>query len=175
MNLVITQVFPDEYHLHTLDIILSSMPRLNPQVNIKNIVIGLMDRLSAYAAREQEHHSVEQRKSGDEVAERLEDKLKIIDDGEKSSEAKQEDGVDEPPIVESSQTLILEGHTNEKSQDYKEVESQFDGTRKSSTGIPENVKLFEIFYEQVISLVKAQRLVIADTMALLLSLMNLAM
>lgn len=175
MNIVITQVFPDEYHLHTLDIILSSMPRLNPQVDIKNIVIGLMDRLSAYAAREKEYHSIRQRKSGDEVAERLEDKLNITDDGEKLPEAKQEDKVDEYGNVESSQSLTLEGHTNEMSQDHKEAESHLDDVQKSSTGIPENVQLFEIFYEQVISLVKAQRLAIADTMALLLSLMNLAM
>lgn len=42
-------------------------------------------------------------------------------------------------------------------------------------GIPENVKLYEIFYEQVVNLVNAQRLPIQDTTALLVSLANLAL
>ncbi|KAF5122190.1 Vacuolar protein sorting-associated protein 35 [Metarhizium anisopliae] len=49
---VITQVFPDEFHLHTLDQFLGAVSRLNPHVNVKAIVIGLMDRLSEYADRE---------------------------------------------------------------------------------------------------------------------------
>lgn len=48
---VITQVFPDEFHLHTLDQFLGAVSRLNPHVNVKAIVIGLMDRLSEYAER----------------------------------------------------------------------------------------------------------------------------
>ena len=48
---VVTQVFPDEFHLRTLDQFLSACARLHPMVNIKGIVIGMMDRLSAYAAR----------------------------------------------------------------------------------------------------------------------------
>ncbi|EMT70954.1 Vacuolar protein sorting-associated protein 35 [Fusarium odoratissimum] len=49
---VITQVFPDEFHLHTLDQFLGAVSRLNPHVNVKAIVIGLMDRLSEYAERD---------------------------------------------------------------------------------------------------------------------------
>ncbi|KPM44812.1 hypothetical protein AK830_g1739 [Neonectria ditissima] len=49
---VITQVFPDEFHLHTLDQFLGAVSRLNPHVNVKVIVIGLMDRLSEYAERD---------------------------------------------------------------------------------------------------------------------------
>lgn len=49
---VITQVFPDEFHLHTLDQFLGAVSRLNPHVNVKSIVIGLMDRLSEYAERD---------------------------------------------------------------------------------------------------------------------------
>ncbi|CAZ79879.1 unnamed protein product [Tuber melanosporum] len=93
---VITQVFPDEFHLHTLDQFLSATARLNPNVNVKAIVIGIMDRLSAYAAREAE-------------------------------------------------------------------------------GIPEDVKLYEIFFKQVLNLVNAQNLPIQDIIALLVSLANLAL
>lgn len=38
-----------------------------------------------------------------------------------------------------------------------------------------DVKLYEIFYDQVINLVKTRELTIQDTMALLTSLVNLAL
>jgi vacuolar protein sorting-associated protein 35 len=46
---------------------------------------------------------------------------------------------------------------------------------KKSRGIPENIKLYEIFFEQVMNLVNAQHLPIQDTTALLVSLANLAL
>ena len=48
------QVFTDEFHLHTLGQFLSATAQLHPKVNIKQIVISLIDRLAAYAAREAE-------------------------------------------------------------------------------------------------------------------------
>jgi vacuolar protein sorting-associated protein 35 len=42
-------------------------------------------------------------------------------------------------------------------------------------GIPDDIKLFEVFHEQVMSLVKLQRLQLWDTIALLVSLTNLAL
>ena len=48
---VVIQVFTDEFHLHTLGPFLSATAQLHPKVNIKNIVISLIDRLAAYAAR----------------------------------------------------------------------------------------------------------------------------
>lgn len=41
--------------------------------------------------------------------------------------------------------------------------------------IPKDIKLFEVFYEQVVNLVNAQQLAIQDTTALLVSLTNLAL
>jgi vacuolar protein sorting-associated protein 35 len=46
---------------------------------------------------------------------------------------------------------------------------------KEDSGIPSNIKLFEIFFEQVRNLVSAQHLAIQDTTALLVSLANLAL
>lgn len=46
----IIQVFPDEYHLQTLEIILGACPQLQPSVDIKTILSRLMERLSNYAA-----------------------------------------------------------------------------------------------------------------------------
>lgn len=41
------QVFPDEYHLSTLNAFLNSCARLVSTVNVKNIIIALIDRLAA--------------------------------------------------------------------------------------------------------------------------------
>ncbi|CAK8579356.1 unnamed protein product [Lathyrus sativus] len=46
----IIQVFPDEYHLQTLDVLLGAYPQLQPTVDIKTVLSQLMERLSNYAA-----------------------------------------------------------------------------------------------------------------------------
>ncbi|GAB2287640.1 Vacuolar protein sorting-associated protein 35B [Dionaea muscipula] len=46
----IIQVFPDEYHLQTLDILLAACTQLQPTVDIKTVLSQLMERLSNYAA-----------------------------------------------------------------------------------------------------------------------------
>ena len=39
------QVFPDEFHLQTLSAFLRACAELHPHVNVKNIIIALIDRL----------------------------------------------------------------------------------------------------------------------------------
>lgn len=46
----IIQVFPDEYHLQTLETLLAAFPQLQPTVDIKTVLSQLMERLSNYAA-----------------------------------------------------------------------------------------------------------------------------
>ncbi|KAL8716341.1 MAG: hypothetical protein Q9220_000246 [cf. Caloplaca sp. 1 TL-2023] len=176
---VITQVFPDEFHLNTLDQLLPAIARLNPHVNVKAIVIGLMDRLSSYASREAEPGTPETRQHQEEQAiTQLLETLRI------SKEATQKE-------VEKPQAAAKETSTEETDGNTRETASQetSDGptgqasnntngdepSSNKSTGIPENVKLFEIFYTQVTALVNAQRLQIQDTIALLVSLANLAL
>ncbi|KAI8913261.1 vacuolar protein sorting-associated protein 35 [Gorgonomyces haynaldii] len=101
---VIIQVFQDEFHLRCLDTYLSAVARLQRDVNVKQIVISLIDRFSAYANR---------------VREELQD---------------------------------------------------------GSNGIPEDVKLFEVFWTQVNELVKQRpELTVEDIIALLVSLNGLAL
>ncbi|XP_022145309.1 vacuolar protein sorting-associated protein 35A [Momordica charantia] len=50
----IIQVFPDEYHLQTLDVLLGACPQLQPSVDIKTVLSQLMERLSNYAASSSE-------------------------------------------------------------------------------------------------------------------------
>ncbi|XWS33889.1 hypothetical protein CRYUN_Cryun22dG0121700 [Craigia yunnanensis] len=46
----IIQVFPDEYHLQTLDVLLGAFPQLQQTIDIKTVLSRLMERLSNYAA-----------------------------------------------------------------------------------------------------------------------------
>ncbi|KAK2143062.1 hypothetical protein LSH36_881g01009 [Paralvinella palmiformis] len=49
----IIQVFPDEYHLQTLSNFLRACADLHPDVNVKNIIIALIDRLAMFANKEE--------------------------------------------------------------------------------------------------------------------------
>ncbi|XP_046375462.1 vacuolar protein sorting-associated protein 35-like isoform X3 [Haliotis cracherodii] len=49
----IIQVFPDEFHLQTLNHFLRACADLHNSVNVKNIIIALIDRLAAFAQNEE--------------------------------------------------------------------------------------------------------------------------
>ncbi|CAG8957619.1 hypothetical protein HYFRA_00010486 [Hymenoscyphus fraxineus] len=187
---VITQVFPDEFHLHTLDQFLAAVSRLNPHVNVKVIVIALMDRLSSYAARETDAEQPEDRQKREEEAlAKLLEKVDLENEKkaeqtspapEKSTETNGEgspaaasngDGEDSTKKAESEQP---EADSSEvKAEEAINGSDTADNTK--SGGIPDSIKLYEIFFEQVMNLVNAQHLPIQDTTALLVSLANLAL
>ncbi len=48
----IIQVFPDEFHIQTLEVVLGVCPKLREKVNIRTILQSIMDRLSNYYADE---------------------------------------------------------------------------------------------------------------------------
>lgn len=74
---VIIQVFPDDFHLHTLSLILSACARLHPKVSVKQIVIALINRLAAYAAREAENENPEEtRRQESEASARLMERMR---------------------------------------------------------------------------------------------------
>jgi len=56
----IIQVFPDEMHLTTLNNFLAACGQLHPMVNVKNIIISLIDRLALFATREDESGGIPQ-------------------------------------------------------------------------------------------------------------------
>lgn len=167
---MLTKVFPDEYHLHTLDTMLSAIARLNPHVDMKKIVIGLMDRLSSYAARDPE--TTEKSSDEEAVSKKLE-KANLGDEttagaGETDSEkakATENGGAPEEPAKDAvSETTAVE-----------ESAAPNGDTNASQIKIPGDIKLYEVFYEQVVNLVQTRKLPIQDTMALLVSLANLAL
>ena len=45
------QVFPDEFHLQTLNLFLKACAELQEEVNVKNVIIALIDRLANFAHR----------------------------------------------------------------------------------------------------------------------------
>ena len=162
-------MFPDEFHLHTLDLLLSAIARLNPYVDLKKIVIGLMDRLSAFAARETESAAdPEARKKKEEEAvakllEQLEISEKAKEEASADTEASatQENGTSQETLVDSA--ARPEGEETTETAD------------SASSNIPPDVALYNIFYDQVVNLIQNRGLPIQDTMALLVSLVNLAL
>ncbi|KAL2261179.1 hypothetical protein VTK26DRAFT_4613 [Humicola hyalothermophila] len=182
---VIIQVFPDEFHLHTLDQFLAAVSRLNPHVNVKAIVIGLMNRLSDYAERESQNESEEDRgKMEEEALAKLLERVRLgasstAQDTSASPGAAEypnrglpgddtgsiaetlHQGNEPAPSIAGSETTVVNGNETESA--------------KKRRGIPENVPLYEIFFGQVKNLVQAQHLPLQDTVALCVSLINLAL
>jgi vacuolar protein sorting-associated protein 35 len=174
---VVTQVFPDEFHLHTLDQFLSATARLNPHVNVKSIVIGLMDRLSAYAAREAENEGSDNKQANEqEAVTALLEKLKVTKEKAEASGTKQaENGQDANGENGETTEEPTSTETPAEAPSTEGTDGKTNGEETKSRGIPDNIKLFEIFHEQVINLVSMQRLPIQDITALLVSLANLAL
>jgi vacuolar protein sorting-associated protein 35 len=149
-------VFTDDFHLHTLGPFLSATAQLHPKVNIKQIVIALIDRLAAYAAREAENEDPEETKRQEEAAaKRLAEKVSAQKKARQNGtagdisvtagasewggapEPDDKSGVAEPAAVNGDKGKeIGNGYTNK------------------FRGIPVDVKLFEVFWQQVVELIK---------------------
>jgi vacuolar protein sorting-associated protein 35 len=135
-----------------------------------------MDRLSAYAQREAETVTPEQRqKNEEEATEKLFERLKISKDTESkpTPEHANGDAGDASDAASQATTVVdADAGNDADSNAGNEADSNAD---KRVRGIPDDIKLFEIFNEQVQSLVKLQRLPLWDAIALMVSLANLAL
>jgi vacuolar protein sorting-associated protein 35 len=174
---VVTQVFPDEYHLNTLDQLLPAIARLNPHVNIKSIVVGIMSRLSNYAEADSEKPASEDRqKAEDEAIAALMEKTRLDKEAKAAKEeaSPQANGESDESKAGDESAKGAES-IGDESTIAAESNAGDDKTEPKKKGIPPNVKLFEIFYGQVAHLVQAQRLPIPDTIALLVALSHLAL
>ncbi|PGH17796.1 hypothetical protein AJ79_00937 [Helicocarpus griseus UAMH5409] len=173
---VMTKVFPDEYHLHTLDLLLSAIARLNPHVDMKKIVIGLMDRLSSYAARDSDSNDTSENKkqAEEEATVRLLEKLKIAKENERAKPETDTTAAEEDKNGTAEEAPNKEPDSTDNADQETLVEAN-DESEESKTKLPVNIKLYEIFYDQVVNIVKTRNLPIQDTIALLVSLVNLAL
>jgi vacuolar protein sorting-associated protein 35 len=151
---VITQVFPDDFHLRTLQPFLSATAQLHPKVNLKQIIISLIDRLAAYAAREAEDTDEKAQKEKDDNVCRIADQRKrkiqgIASSDEKDAEEKEEEEEEEKE----------EGEEEVEEQEEKQVngvdeKEEGDKEETKNSGIPQDVELFVVFWDQIVELVK---------------------
>lgn len=138
-----------------------------------------MDRLSSYAKRESDERSPEQRQQAEEESiNKLMEQMRIAKETKEKSNAAAEAKADDKDESETAKDAAANGAPPE---DQKPADSQEQGPPNGANGavddrgVPESIKLFEIFHEQVMNLVSMQRLPIQDITALLVSLGNLAL
>ncbi|KAJ3390268.1 Vacuolar protein sorting-associated protein 35 [Lobulomyces angularis] len=94
---VIIQVFPDDFHLKTLDPFLSATAQLQRNVNIKQIVISLIDRFSNFALRAREEQRLKLKNENEKLNTIEDDKspitLKNISNGGEGSPSSTAGGI----------------------------------------------------------------------------------
>jgi vacuolar protein sorting-associated protein 35 len=129
-----------------------------------------MDRLSAYAAREAGPLSEEARQEREAASlSKLLSNVHIATEEVPISTQPHQNGEGGASSVEQSRDTDADTLVDDQPRNRSSAE------RSKGNAIPEEIKLFEIFYEQVVTLTKLQRLQVWDTMALLVSLTNLAL
>ncbi|KAF8972578.1 vacuolar protein sorting-associated protein 35 [Flammula alnicola] len=178
---VVIQVFTDEFHLHTLGPFLSATAQLHPKVNIKQIVIALIDRLASYAAREAENEDPEETKLKTQKAKAREHGAYRA--ASPTSPTSEVDAWGAPPTPTTATTVIESETSSVTSPTIEASEEKLDkGKDKEGApvrkfrGVPEDVQLFEVFWKQVVELIKARPdLSIQDITALFVSLTNLSL
>ncbi|KAJ7223766.1 vacuolar protein sorting-associated protein 35-domain-containing protein, partial [Mycena rebaudengoi] len=160
---VIAQEYLMEVVIQSLRVYLA---QLHPKVNIKQIVIALIDRLAAYAAREAESEDPEETKRQEEAAaRRLAEKVKFQkartrDNGVNGTVAPSEASAwGAPSTVESEKApprpLQWTGRNRPRaSGDGKAC--RVASTVRKFRGVPEDVQLFEVFWHQVVELIKVR-------------------
>lgn len=154
---VVSQVFPDEFHLYTLDLFLNSTANLNPGASVKKIILALVNRLAEYSAREAENEVKKETGEADEtdeLAEKLEEtgieseKEEHEEPKEESTEDSTEDFKEEP-----------EEETSEKKEETEKdevAEVKSKSTTAVRRGVPVDIDLFEIFWSLVAKLLQAR-------------------
>ncbi|KAI7904170.1 vacuolar protein sorting-associated protein 35 [Cokeromyces recurvatus] len=180
---VIIQVFPDDFHLRTLQPFLAATAQLHPKVNVKQIIISLIDRLAAFAAREAEDESQKTREENvQRIANERKRRLQGIEPQEE--EEKEEENQKDDEKEEENEDELKEEEEDKQEDDEKEEENKQEEEStttdkeaiKKVRGIPEDVELFVIFWEEIVELVKARPdLTVQDLTALLVSLVNLSL
>lgn len=134
------------------------MAQLHPKVAIKSIVIALIDRLAAYAAREAENETPEERqKQEEDAARRLVGEVKRqrekVKGGGGATEGQKEE-------TEGWGAVVSLRNGDSAAVD----DGKIDGVTptipeqmvRKFRGIPEDVKLFEVFWQQIVELIKVR-------------------
>ena len=167
-------MFTDEFHLHSLGPFLSATAQLHPKVNIKQIVIALIDRLASYAAREAESEDPEETKRQEEAAaRRLAEKVKMQKARSRENGSFRQPEPASPTTSETnawgspppSATHTFASDFGKSSGTETLTDTSLDATLgkgkdkedlpvRKFRGVPEDVQLFEVFWRQVVELIK---------------------
>lgn len=124
---VITQVFPDDFHLRTLQPFLSATAQLHPKVNVKQIIISLIDRLAAFATREAEGEEPNETKK-----QREENIRRIADDRKRKLQGlpPREEGELEEEVAATEEEGTQEETQEEVVKDEEEVKEEVEKTEE---------------------------------------------
>ncbi|KAF8928415.1 Vacuolar protein sorting-associated protein 35 [Dissophora ornata] len=173
---VIIQVFPDDFHLRTLGPLLSATAQLHPKVNVKQIVIALVDRLAAHAAREADSNDDDDVSDAPASPKAPSTKAEGEEAEKAEGEANGETTEDKEEGGEEEEEEAKEKEEEAVVQEDQPVPAPKPPKIRKIRGIPEDVKLFEIFWGKIVELVKFRPdLSIQDVTALLVSLTNLSL
>lgn len=129
-------MFPDEFHLRTLQPFLSATAQLHPKVNVKQIIIALIDRLAAYAAREADvEMSLEAKREQEDRVRRavLAKKRKTDGDEEVESEEPAKEEQPEETAQESKEDKEEEIEQPLEEKDDVEAEKKEDDEEEKET------------------------------------------
>ena len=138
-------------------------------------MIALIDRLAAYAAREAENEDPEETKRQEEAAaRRLAEKVKArrqqigtvngsdVNESTTTLTGSSEWGSAQTPTVAETASVVTEETTVNGTTEEAPAEKADKGKEREGSpvrkfrGIPENVKLFEVFWQQVVELIKVR-------------------
>ena len=159
-------------------------------MNIKQIVIALIDRLAAYAAREADNEDRPPTPQPFTAPAPANGEEKPTDNSNVSSPppsataeekaAFQDQQGDGNKIYSNGgingDVVSAEGSGSEKSSPQPQLDSPSKKEASKYRGIPSDVRLFEVFWHQVVELIKARPdLSVQDVTALLVSLINLSL
>lgn len=168
---VVSQVFPDEFHLYTLDLFLNATANLHPQASVKKVILALVNRLADYAAREAESDKPEE---VDLLAASLESatvKDAITSEDKPEEEAKEGE-------TESEGEVKAEADTDKKEEEPSKDEEEEGAPKEVATrrGVPVNIDLFDIFWSLLLKLLDVRPdLPIEDITALLVGIARLSL
>jgi len=127
---------------------------------VKQIVISLIDRLAGFAAREAENETPEEKKAQEEeLSRRLADRVRLTRESQKERTGRDAVAAKEQADTISNPAVSADPAVGDSS--LKSHESTLLSKGKSLTtsshpkfrGIPEDVRLFEIFWQQVVQLI----------------------
>lgn len=130
---VVTQVFPDEFHLETLDLVLQAVEELNPQTSVKGILVKFINRLADYSTRRADEENSDHEAANEGTS-----------DG--ATDSKQSDDTE----TNEDSSSIKEDLSSDANEDLHVNGSKVEIYR----GIPTNINLFEIFWNNASKLIE---------------------